>query len=315
MDRAPLVTGGTGFAGSHLIEHLLERHSIVHAWSNPGGKKPPDLGARVHWRAVDLLDRGTVAEEITTVPPSAVYHCGGIADVGAAWTNPARVLQVNALGTHCVLDAVSRAHVDCPVLVVGSALVYRQSTDPLSEDSPIGPSSPYGFSKLAQEMTARTTTAAAVLIARPFNHAGPRQSDAFVTSAFARQVAESEAGIRQPVLSVGNLEARRDITDVRDTVRAYSSLVDRGQPSRPYNVCSGRAYPVKDLLDILLGLARVRVSVRTDAARLRPSDNPIVLGDGSRIHAETGWTARIPIEQTLADLLEYWRRHVAASHA
>ncbi len=315
MDRAPLVTGGTGFAGSHLIEHLLERHSIVHAWSNPAGQKPRDLGAHVQWRGVDLLDRETVAEAIAAVRPSAVYHCGGIADVGAAWTNPARALQVNVLGTLCVLEAVSQAHLECPVLVVGSALVYRQSRQPLTEESPIRPSSPYGFSKLAQEMTARTMTGAPVLIARPFNHAGPRQSDAFVTSAFARQIAEAEAGVREPVLSVGNLDARRDITDVRDTVRAYASLVDRGQPSRPYNVCSGRAYPVKDLLDILLGLARLRVSVRTDAARLRPSDNPIVVGDGSRIHAETGWTTLIPIEQTLADLLEYWRRQVAGPHA
>ena len=151
---------------------------------------------------------------------------------------------------------------------------------------------------------------APILIARPFNHAGPRQEDAYVTSAFARQIAEIEAGQAEPVLHVGNLDSRRDITDVRDTVRGYRAIVDRGAIGRPYNVCRGTAYRIGDLLDILLSIARVRVRVERDPSRLRPSDNPVVLGDRDRITAEIGWVPDIPIERTLADLLDDWRQRV-----
>ncbi len=146
-----------------------------------------------------------------------------------------------------------------------------------------------------------------ILLARPFNHAGPRQDAHYATSAFARQLVEIEDGRREPVLRVGNLESRRDITDVRDTVLAYRALVARGTPHRPYNVCSGRAYRIGDLLDILLGLTRVRVRVDTDPDRLRPSDKPVMVGDPSRMADETGWRAQMPIERTLEDLLDYWR--------
>jgi len=311
VSRPPLVTGGTGFAGSHLIELLLERHSAVHAWSNPTGRSAPDGDPRVHWRAVDLLDREAIAREIARVRPSAVYHCGGVADVGGSWTRPALALQVNTMGTCYVLDAVRRAVLDCRVLVTGSALVYRPSREALTEDSAIGPTSPYGLSKLAQEMMTTRAAARAAIVARPFNHAGPRQSDAYVTSSFARQIAEAEAGLREPVLHVGNLESRRDITDVRDTVQAYVLLVERGQPERPYNVCSGRAYVVKDLLDMLIGMSPAALRLQSDPDRVRPSDNPIVLGNNSRIRQEAGWAPAIPIEQTLADLLDYWRLKVA----
>jgi len=146
-----------------------------------------------------------------------------------------------------------------------------------------------------------------VLLARPFNHAGPGQSPAYATSAFAQQIAEIEMGRRDAVLCVGNLDAKRDLTDVRDTVRAYHALVERGTVRRPYNVCSGRAYSMRALLDILLSLARVRVRVEIDPARLRPSDTPVVHGSHARLTADTGWEPQIPIEQTLTDLLDYWR--------
>jgi GDP-4-dehydro-6-deoxy-D-mannose reductase len=146
---------------------------------------------------------------------------------------------------------------------------------------------------------------------RAFNHAGPRQSPAYVTSAFAQQIAGIEAGRCEPILHVGNLDAERDITDVRDTVRAYEALAETGQSRRPYNICSGRAYSMRRLLDILLSLARVKVRVEVDPARLRPSDNPVILGSHARLTADTGWTPVIPIEQTLADLLDYWRAREA----
>jgi GDP-4-dehydro-6-deoxy-D-mannose reductase len=195
-------------------------------------------------------------------------------------------------------------------VIPGSALVYRPANDAIAEDSPIGPTSPYGLSKLAQEMTAAESPLP-VLLARPFNHAGPRQDPSYVTSAFARQLAEIETGGAPPVLRVGNLDARRDITDVRDTVRAYRALAEHGRPHRPYNICSGRAYRIRELLDILLSLVHVRVKVEVDPSRLRPSDNPVVLGSPARITRETGWRAEIPIEQTLSDLLAFWRATVA----
>jgi GDP-4-dehydro-6-deoxy-D-mannose reductase len=303
----PLVTGGTGFAGSHLLDHLLEHEPAVAAWSHRGSRNPGIEHRNVHWSAVDLLDRDAVARAISELAPSVIYHCAGIAHVGDSWTDPARALRVNVIGTHHVLEAVRRAGIDSPVLVTGSALVYRPSMEPISEDDPTGPADPYGVSKLAQEMLAMRTTDAPVFLVRPFNHAGPRQSDAYVTSSFARQIAEIESGLREPVLRVGNLESYRDITDVRDTVRAYPLVVRHGRPVRPYNVCSGRVYRVRDLLDTLVSMSSASIRIELDPARLRPSDNPIIAGDRSRIGAEAHWEPRIPIERTLADLLSYWR--------
>jgi GDP-4-dehydro-6-deoxy-D-mannose reductase len=310
-----LVTGATGFAGSHLIEHLLAEKQVVAAWSNPNGASTPASSADVVWAAVDLLDRDAVFTAVASLRPSVVYHCAGAADVGGSWDDPAKSLRVNALGTHHLLDAIARAKIDTAVLVTSSALVYRPTTEPISEDGAIGPSGPYALSKLAQEMIAAAPGPFPVFLARPFNHAGPRQSPAYVTSSFARQIAEIEAGRTEPVLHVGNLESRRDITDVRDTVRAYALLAATGKSRRPYNVCSGRAHRIADLLDIMLAMARTPVRIVVDTARLRPSDNPVVVGNASRIADEVGWRATIPIEDTLRDLLDYWRRRVAASGA
>ena len=312
MPGPPLVTGATGFAGSHLLEQLLHDHQWVAAWSHRGGRAPePDGDRPVHWNAVDLLDRAAVSRALADLRPSVVYHCAGIAHVGESWADPVRALSVNGLGTHHVLEGVREGGLKCPVLVAGSALVYRSSVGALAEDAPIGPSDPYGVSKLAQEMLASACVHTPVFIVRPFNHAGPRQSPAFATSSFARQIAEIEAGLREPVLHVGSLESRRDITDVRDTVRAYQLVVRHGRPDRPYNVCSGQAYRVRDLLDTLIAFSTASVRVQLDPSRLRPSDNPVIAGSRSRIEKEVGWTPEISIQQTLADLLNYWRQAIA----
>jgi len=305
----PLITGATGFAGGHLVEHLTATGTPVLAWGHRHGRSP--ALPNVHWTAVELLDRSAVRAALAAAQPSAIYHCAGVADVHGAWSAPARALQINVIGTHNLLESASALGLRCRVLVTGSALVYRTSALQMAEDHPLGPASPYGVSKLAQEMAADASPLD-TLLARPFNHAGPGQLPAYATSAFAQQVAEIEAGRRDAGLPVGNLDAKRDITDVRDTVRAYHALVDRGRPHRPYNVCSGRAYTMKGLLEILLSLARVRVRIDVDRARLRPSDNPVIHGSHARLTADTGWVPRIPIEQTLSDLLDYWRARSAS---
>ena len=307
----PLITGATGFAGGHLLERLVGQGKCVHAWGHSA--VPADReDATVNWTAVDMLDRAAVRTALDRARPSVIYHCAGIADLQDAWRVPARALRVNVLGTHNLIEAAREAGLSCGVLVTGSAEVYRPGLEALGEDDPIGPTSPYGVSKLAQEMTAADGALPAWLV-RPFKHAGPRQSAAYVTSAFAQQIAEIEAERRDPVVHVGNLDARRDVTDVRDTVRAYEAIVEAGRPCRPYNVCSGQAYSMRRLLDILLSLAQVKVRVEVDPARLRPSDNPVIVGSHARLTADTGWRPEIPIDQTLADLLDWWRDTTAAS--
>ena len=307
----PLVTGAAGFAGGHLVEHLLESEPRVAAWAHGSAATSLPFSERILWTTVDVTDREAVVAALDATRPSAVYHCAGIADVHSTWSDSTTALRVNVIGTHNLLAALERLALDVPVLITGSALVYRPSDSALSEDSPIGPASPYGVSKLAQELVGLAARGR-VIVTRPFNHAGPRQAPAYVTSSFARQIAEAEAGIREPVLEVGNLEARRDITDVRDTVRAYQLLMQKGQAGRPYNVCRGDAFRVGDLLEALVSQSKCAIEVRTDPARLRPNDMPVVLGDPSRLERDTGWKPHIPIEQTLRDLLDYWRQIVSS---
>jgi GDP-4-dehydro-6-deoxy-D-mannose reductase len=187
-------------------------------------------------------------------------------------------------------------------------MVYASADRALTEDDPLIPSSPYAFSKLAQEqLGCRPYGKVHVLIARAFNHFGPRQDPMFVASGFARRIADIERGRWAPEIAVGNLDARRDLADVRDTVRAYRLIVQRGKAGRPYNVCTGRAIAIRDLLGMLIARARVPMTVKADPARYRPNDVPLLLGDPQRLHDELGWTPRIPLDQTIDDLLEYWR--------
>src|SRR5262249_4478570 len=302
-----LVTGAAGFAGSHLVDLLSQSGASLVAWHRPGGT-PPRERAGVRWDAVDLLDQPQVQAAIDRARPAAVYHCAGAAHVARAWDSTTSTFATNVLGTHHVLRALERSGIEAHVLIPSSALVYATADRALDEDQPLLPSSPYGLSKLAQEMLgARSNGALRVTIARPFNPFGPRQDPHFAASGFARRIADIEAGRWEPVISVGNLDARRDLTDVRDTVRAYQIIMERGRPGRPYNVCSGTAMSIRDLLDRLIARARVPVAVKVGQARYRPNDTPLLLGDPARVRDELGWSARIPIEQTLDDLLEYWR--------
>jgi GDP-4-dehydro-6-deoxy-D-mannose reductase len=313
------VTGAAGFAGGHLLDLLAGHGCPVVAWHRPGGTPPPgpaihggSADARpatlVRWEAVDLLDREGVRESLRRIRPQAVYHCAGAARTWPSWTTVESTFAANVRGTHHLIEGLRDIGLNARVLLPGSATVYAPSDGPIREDHELAPSNPYGLSKLAQEMVGYWNPGGPeVVIARPFNHFGPRQDAGFVAADFARRIADIEAGRWKPVLDVGNVNVKRDLTDVRDTVRAYKVILERGTPGRPYNVCRGTAIAVRDLLEMMLARARVRIEVTVDPTRVRPSDHPIVVGDPSRLRDELGWTPSIPIEQTVDDLLAFWR--------
>jgi GDP-4-dehydro-6-deoxy-D-mannose reductase len=313
MQGPTLITGAAGFVGSHLID-LLEGEIV--AWHRPGGTSPAPpqprtsgTPAHVRWQAIDLLDAAQVHRAVAELKPAAIYHCAGAAHVGRSWGDTTTTLAINVRGTHHLLDGLRRARISAKVVIPSSAMVYAPAERALQEGDPLAPNSPYALSKLAQEMegTRAIGDGLHVTIARAFNHMGPRQDPFFAASGFARRIADIEAGRWEPEIAVGNLDARRDLTDVRDTVRAYRLIVEKGATGRPYNVCSGRAITIRELLERLLARARVPIRVRVDPTRLRPNDVPLLLGDPTRIQTELGWLPEIPLDRTLDDLLDDWR--------
>lgn len=301
------MTGAAGFAGSHLLDHLAGSHDLVGWARNP---PPPELAPLARWQQVDLLDREQTNDAIAELEPSAVFHCAGLPQVAESWTDTAAPLKVNVFGTHRLFDALRLAGVRCRVLVTGSAHVYAASDTPITEQHPLAPASPYALSKLAQEqlaLRAAVEDGVEVIVSRSFNHTGPRQQPSFVAPSIARQIALIERGELEPVIRVGNLDAQRDLTDVRDTVRAYAALMTSGIPGTVYNVASGVGRPVRAVLDALVARARVPIRVETDPSRVRAKDIPVLIGDASRLRAATGWEPRIPFDQTIDDLLDYWR--------
>ncbi len=308
-----LVTGAAGFAGSHLLDLLEDGRSEIVGWFRPG-QDPPAPRPRVTWQPVDIVDAGAVAAAIAETRPNAVYHCAGAAHVGKSWESTTTTFEINVRGTHNLVEALRRTGLRSKVMIPSSAMVYQSSNEVMSEDSPLVPHSPYALSKLAQEMTALRARfdGLHVTVARSFNHVGPRQDPFFAASGFARRIADIEGGRWEPEITVGNLDARRDIHDVRDTVRAYRLILERGADGRAYNVCSGRAISIRALLDKLLARARVPIRIRVDPARYRPNDVPLLLGDPTRITTELGWLPGISLDQTIEDLLSYWRQQSVA---
>lgn len=300
-----VVTGGLGFVGRHLVDHLRSRGDEVTSLDHQGD------------HPVDITDGPAVTAILAEVAPEAVYHLAGWADVGASWTDPVAVFRVNAEGTLHVLRACAAAGVD-RVLAVASADVYGVVTEaelPLTETSPLRPTSPYAASKLAADALAQQAFLGhglGVVRVRPFNHLGPGQSEQFVAPALAARIARAERD-GQDSIAVGSLSARRDLTDVRDIVRAYRLLVSEGEPGEVYNVCSGRDLAIQELADHLVGMARRPIEVAPDPALLRPIDLPVLRGDPTKLRQATGWEPEIPIEQTLADLLDDMRMRVRMS--
>jgi GDP-4-dehydro-6-deoxy-D-mannose reductase len=307
-----LVTGAAGFVGGHLLELLEQDDDWIIAWLRPGTDAMV-LGRRVGWLAVEMHDRAAVDAAIAQVRPDTIYHLAGVPHVGDSWSHTYETFAGNVLATHYLFDALRRHALKPRVLVTSSATVYKPSATAIRESDPVLPNSPYGTSKLAQEMVARRSWedhGIPGVIARSFNHVGPRQAPSFVAPGIAKQIAEIEAGRKAPVLMMGNLDSQRDIMDVRDTVRAYRALMQSAKPGVPYNVCAGTPVAIRTLVDLFVSKARVPIEITQDPSRLRPNDTPLVLGDRSRITNDTGWEPEIPLEKTVDDLLAYWREQI-----
>ena len=316
MPASILVTGAAGFVGGHLLDILTQGNTPIVGWSHPSA--PPGIHRdSVRWESIEMLDRAAVERSIREIAPTAVYHLAGAAHVGQSWQHTFETYQVNVLATHRLLDALRLAGLKPRLLIAGSATIYEPQDRPIREDDAVAATSPYATSKFAQELLARRAwddDGVPTLLARSFNHIGPRQSPAFVAARIAQTIALIEAGREEPVLTLGNLEPRRDLTDVRDTVRAYIAMMERATPGRPYNVCSGRGLAIRELVETLRGRARRDVQIAQDRSLFRPNDPPLLVGDHSRLTADTGWTPQVPFEQTVDDLLAYWRSWVNSNN-
>lgn len=312
MKRA-LVTGADGFVGQWLVRELQDAGCEVHGGSRAARMPLRTLDAEranaMHWHRIDLTEPESLCVAVSASRPDAIFHLAAQSNVPASIADPAETFEVNLLGTVRLLDACRREAPDAMLVVAGSADVYGIADPalmPLREDAPLRPANPYAGSKAAAEVStlqyARSGWVRA-LVTRSFNHTGPGQSDAFAAPAFAKQIAAIKAGAQKPVLRVGNLAALRDFLDVRDVVAAYRLLSERGGPCNVYNVCSGKAVSMREIVDELVRIAGVDVTIEEDPARMRPSDTPLLVGDAGALQRATGWAPTRPLTQTLTDLL------------
>jgi GDP-4-dehydro-6-deoxy-D-mannose reductase len=315
--RRVLVTGVTGFAGSHLVDFMLERGD-VEIWGLVRWRSRTEniehFRDRIRLFECDLRDAESTRDAIEAARPDWIFHLAAQSFVTTSWKAPSESLTTNVLGQLHLFEACRRIGLRPRIQVACSSEEYgmvHEDELPIRETNPLRPLSPYAVSKVGQDMLAYQyfmSYGTDAVRTRGFNHEGPRRGPVFVASDFAKQIADIERGMQAPVLSVGNLDARRDFTDVRDMVRAYWLSLEKGEGGEAYNICSGTAWRIKDLLDLLLTMTKVKIEVRTDPQRLRPSDVPVLLGDHSKFTAATGWKPVIPFERTLADMLEFWRR-------
>ena len=310
-----LITGVTGFVGSHLAEYLLARGDEVVGtarWRSQTANIS-HIQDQIQLVECDLRDFASVKRVLAEVKPDQVYHLAAQSFVQSSWQAPAETITTNVVGQLHLLEAMRDLNTNPPSMVACSSEEYgmvKPEETPILETNPLRPLSPYAVSKVGQDLLAyqyHQSYGTHVIRTRAFNHDGPRRGKVFATSNFAFQVAQIEKGKAEPVLKVGNLEALRDFTDVRDIVRGYVLAVEKAEPGEVYNLCSGKAYSIQQVVDMLLEMATVKISVEQDPARMRPSDVPILLGDCSKFKAATGWATTIPFEQTMLDLLNWWR--------
>jgi GDP-4-dehydro-6-deoxy-D-mannose reductase len=311
-----LVTGVTGFAGGHLAEALLARGEVVIGVSRRAAWPPEwqHLSGQAELRACDVGDGAALESLLREVQPHRVYHLAGYAQTAGSFKEPDAAWAGNLAATRSLYDAVVRWGGTPRILFVGSGLVYGDADTPgqmFGEDCLLKPTSPYAASKAAADLVSYQYARAPgldIVRARPFNHIGPAQSPQFAVASFAQQVAAIAAGRRPPVLETGNLNSRRDFTDVRDVVRAYILLVERGRSGEAYNIGSGRTFVMQEVLDLLVALAGVAVEVRQRQDLMRATDSAAVCADAGKLRRETRWEPTFPLEQTLRDTLDYWRQ-------
>ena len=310
-----LVTGIEGFVGCFLAEHLLTQGNIeVHGTVLGDECRIRHLSDRITLYRGDLREAAWTEKVVREVRPELTFHLAAWSDVGTSWQKPWAVYECNI---HCqlnLLEALRSEAANCRTLVVSSSEIYGAAGPeelPIREDAPLRPTNPYGVSKVAQDLMALqywTSRRLPTIRARSFPHIGPGQSEFFVISAFAKQIAEIEQGLHEPVIRVGNLDVQRDFTDVRDVVRAYWLLATQGTPGECYNVGSGRSRSIRGLLESLLELSTITIDVQVDASRIRPNDLPVSCCNNAKLRETIGWQPEIDLQRTLADILDYWRR-------
>jgi len=315
-----LITGITGFAGSHLAEYLLAEQPAVDIHGTYRWRSRRDnieqLEGKIHLHECELKDYHSVHKTLKLIRPDYIFHLAAQSFVPSSWTAPAETLSTNIIAQTNLFEVCRTLQLDPVIQIACSSEEYGlvlPDEVPITESNPLRPLSPYAVSKVSQDFLGYQyfqSYGLKVIRTRGFNHTGPRRGDVFVTSNFARQIAAIELGLSEPVIRVGNLDAVRDFTDVRDMVRAYWLAVVRGRPGEVYNIATGKGITIEKLLGRLLALAEVEVRIEVDPARLRPSDVEILIGDSGKFRADTGWEPRIPFEQTLRDLLQYWRRRL-----
>ena len=312
-----LVTGIAGFVGSHLVDYLLSATDleIIGAIYRRQPTRTP-APKRLHLERLDLREEAAVAEVLIRWRPAYIMHLAAQSFVPLSWEHPWATFEQNVQTQINIFKGVLAADVDCRILVVGSGEEYGVITPedlPIDEDTPLRPYSPYGVSKVAQDLLGwqyHRSHGLHTVRVRPFNHIGPGQNEMFVTSSFAKQIAAIEAGRQPNSLRHGNLEAERDFTDVRDVVRAYWLALNHGEPGSVYNVGSGRAVSIADVLRLFIGQASVPITCEPNPNLMRPSDIPVIICDPSRLRQTTGWTPAIPLDHTLRDILDDWRQRL-----
>src|SRR6266566_9026423 len=316
-----LITGITGFVGSHLTEWALSRGADVIGalrWRS-NTEHIEYLRDRLTLIQSELRELSSARDLVERARPDYIVHLAAQSFVGASWQTPAETLMTNAIGQMNLFEAIRQLGSASRFLVIGSSEEYglvEPDELPIRETNPLRPLSPYAVSKVTQDLMGWQyfkSYGMHVVRSRAFNHTGPRRGDTFATSNFAKQIAEIEAGLREPVVLVGDLKPTRDFSDVRDIVRAYWLLLERGTPGEVYNLCSETEWSIERVLNFLIGRSTVpRIEIRQDPARLRPSDVPALRGCREKVERALGWRGVIPLEQTLTDLLDYWRQRIGS---
>jgi GDP-4-dehydro-6-deoxy-D-mannose reductase len=314
-----LITGATGFVGGHLIRALeAEGPSAFEIFGTSYPDAPPPSESKLYF--LDLRSGKDVMKLVGEVRPDWIFHLAAISNVRRSWQMRSETIETNVLGTHDLLEAVRRVTPAARILFISSSDVYGfgpAPAEPLKEEAPVQIIDPYAYSKAAGEMLCgfyEKIENINIVIARPFPHTGPGQTEDFVCSDWARQVAQIKRGDIAPIMKVGNLDVQRDFCDVRDVVKAYILLLRKGRRGEPYNICSGKAIALREILDILVKEAAVssQIFLEVDPAKFRKTDIPAQIGSNRKIIKETGWLPRIPIRQTLYDLLTYWRKRMTS---